>query len=248
MSRKEQRVPWRVFAISAVLFVGLVLVAWLLFGPDSPAPPGGAGDDATEGAAAPSGAAADQPIPGATEQGDTDPPIDPNTPEGRAALAALRAETGTMDLQLFLIVPGVERLVPVSRTVPAPTTLDEQVQRAVEELISWDGADTVSPVAPQTTLREAWVSPGGIAYLDFERSLRDFSRSGSLGELHTVYGIVATVTESFPEILAVQFLIEGDELETLAGHIDLSRPLLPSSEWVLIESGRQQLQESDEPR
>jgi hypothetical protein len=125
----------------------------------------------------------------------------------------------------------------VSRTVAAPPTLDGQIQRAVEELINWVGTDTISPVAPESRLRETWVSPGGIAYLDFERSFYDFSGGGSLGELHTIYGIVATLTVSFAEIAAVQFLLDGERMETLAGH-----------EWVLIEPGSSQIQQSDGPR
>ena len=46
---------------------------------------------------------------------------------------------------------------------------------------------------------------------------------------------MATLTESFPEIFAVQFLLEGEQIETLAGHVDLSQPLRPSEDWVLIE-------------
>jgi hypothetical protein len=246
MSRKQHPFPWRVIALSVVLFAALAAVAWLILGPRPPAdtttgtPPPAAGDTPT--------AQAESTVPGTPAEVAQQPDageIDPTTPEGRAALAAQRAAAGTMDLQLFLIVPGIERLIPVARTVASPPTLDAQVKRAVEELINWSGSETISPLAPETRLRETWVSPGGIAYLDFGRSFYDFSGGGSLGELHTVYGIVATVTVSFPEIVAVQFLLEGKELDTLAGHVDLSRPLLPSDEWVLIEQDERQIPPSD---
>ena len=83
--------------------------------------------------------------------------------------------------------------------------------------------------------RQIWVTQSGVAYIDFYQSFFDFSGGGSLNELHTVYSIVATLTESFPEIFAVQFLVEGEQIETLAGHVDLSHPLQPSADWVLIE-------------
>lgn len=255
MSRKESQFPWRVMAISALLFAVLASAGWFIFGPAGPGEgPGGTDQDrgsaggaattATSAAGqttAPSTDAQANPSPVATET------IDPTSPEGRAALAAGRANAGTMDVQLFVIVPGLERLIPVPRTVAAPTTLDGQIRRAVEELINWVGTDTISPVAPESRVRETWVSPGGVAYLDFERSFYDFSGGGSLGELHTIYGIVATLTVSFPEIVAVQFLLDGKRMETLAGHVDLSRPLLPSNEWVLIEPGNPQIQQPDEP-
>lgn len=249
MSSTSDRFPWRVIAIAVVLLGALVLgILWML------GPPGQtsvSSDDAdvpaTEAEGGEAGDASATPAEATQNAMTPVEPPDPSTPEGRAAMAALRAQAGTMDLQLFLIVPGLERLVAVEHTVAAPATLDAQVRRAVEELIGWTGSDTLSPVTPDAHVRETWVSPGGIAYVDFARSFYDSSGGGSLGELHAVYGIVSTVTESFPEIVAVQFLLEGEEMETLAGHIDLSRPLLPSDEWVLIETGRQQLQPSDAP-
>lgn len=248
MSRKQHPFPWRVIAISVVLFAAMAALAWLAFGPTpQPVPTGPApGPSPAAQAAAPDSTAPPDATAAATPQQAAGAP-DPSTPEGRAALAAARAASGTMDLQLCLIVPGIERLIPVPHTVTAPRTLDAQVRRAVEELIAWNGTETISPVAPEATLRETWVSPGGIAYLDFDRSFYDFSGGGSLGELQAVYGIVATVTMSFPEIVAVQFLIEGEEQETLAGHVDLSMPLLPSDEWVLIERNGRQVPQSNEP-
>jgi len=250
MRRKEAQFPWRVLALSGVLFISLAFIGWLVFGvPGGATSPPVTGDVGT--AIDPAGTTTAPPpavIP-AAPQGDPllAEGIDPTTPEGRAALAEMRARTGTMDLRLFLIVPGIERLIPVPRTVAAPMTIDAQVRLAVEELIRWNGTETISPLASQTRVRETWVSPGGIAYIDFDRSFYDFSGSGSLGELHSIYGIVATITLSFPEIVAVQFLIDGEIWETLAGHVDLTRPLLPSDEWVLIEPAEQQIQQLDEP-
>lgn len=251
MDRKEPQFPWRVVAIATLLFVVLVVIGWMALAPSRPGAPPREGGQSTPAEAVP----ADRP-PGQADASSPDPlaaagtgtaAIDPTTPEGRAALAASRAEAGTMELQLFLIVPGSERLIPVSATVAAPATLAAQVETAVRELINWTGVETTSPVAPEAGLREVWVSPGGIAYLDFDRTFRDSASGGSLGELQTVYGIVATLTESFPEIVAVQFLVEGHGIETLAGHVDLSRPVLPSDEWVLIEQREVPVQQSDAP-
>lgn len=246
MSRKEQPFPWRVIAISVALFAALVAGGWLLLGPEQPPASGESAAAPTEETTPEAGAAPAAPSPTTGQQTAVAP--DPSTPEGRAALASARTAAGAMELRLFMIVPGLERLIPVSRTVTAPpATLDAQVKRAVEELINWNGTETISPVAPEAVLREVWVSPRGVAYLDFDRSLLDVSGGGSLGELQTVYGIVATVTTSFPEIVAVQFLIDGKQRETLAGHVDISMPLLPSNEWVLIERDEQQDQQSNEP-
>lgn len=253
MNRKDSTFPWRVIALSVLLFAALALAGWLIFAPS------GSGDLANDGEAAiDGGISPDDPeaaTPGSAAGGDPQTvteggpeAIDPSTPEGRAALAAARAGAGTMVLRLFVIVPGMERLVAVLHTVAAPSTLDAQVERAVQELIDWNSPDMTSPVPPEARVREVWVSPGGIAYVDFDQAFYDFSVGGSLGELQTVYGVVATLTESFPEIVAVQFLVEGRWIETLAGHVDLSRPVLPSDDWVLIQQRDRQPQQSDAPR
>lgn len=250
MSRKQPQFPWRVVAISSLLFVVLVVVGWLALVPSEPGTAPQDGDAAENAEGGPPGGPATSPgnpadsNPQAVNSAGTTA-IDPTTPEGRAALAASRAEAGTMELKLFLIIAGSERLIPVPAAVAAPATLDAQVERAVRELIGWTGVDTTSPVVPDAGLREVWVSPGGIAYLDFSSTFQDSSRGGSLGELQAVYGIVATLTESFPEIVAVQFLIEGRSVETLSGHVDISRPVLPSDEWVLLERREAPIQQFD---
>ena len=48
----------------------------------------------------------------------------------------------------------------------------------------------------------------------------------------TVYTLVNALTENLPAITAVQVLVDGKEVETLSGHIDLRRPLAKNLTWV----------------
>ena len=48
---------------------------------------------------------------------------------------------------------------------------------------------------------------------------------GTLQELMTVYTIVNAVLTNLPDLQDVQILIGGQEVDTLAGHVDLRRPL-----------------------
>jgi hypothetical protein len=48
----------------------------------------------------------------------------------------------------------------------------------------------------------------------------------------TVYSIVNTAVANLDGIERVQILVEGKEVETLAGHLDLSKPLLPDMKWM----------------
>jgi hypothetical protein len=40
------------------------------------------------------------------------------------------------------------------------------------------------------------------------------------------------VTTSLPDVTAVQILIDGKEVDSLAGHIDLREPIGKSGAWV----------------
>ena len=55
---------------------------------------------------------------------------------------------------------------------------------------------------------------------------------GSLDELFTVYAIVNSATVNLPAISRVQILIDGKEVDTLAGHVDLRNPLSKNLTWV----------------
>ena len=60
--------------------------------------------------------------------------------------------------------------------------------------------------------------------------------------MFTVYALVNALTTNLPGVSAVQILINGQEVDTLAGHIDLRRPLEQNMEWV---SGYTQNSESE---
>ena len=66
----------------------------------------------------------------------------------------------------------------------------------------------------------------GIADANFSEELRSSHWGGSTGEFFTVYSIVHTLAE-FPGVEWVQIRIEGEIVETLAGHLELGKPLSP---------------------
>ena len=46
-----------------------------------------------------------------------------------------------------------------------------------------------------------------------------------MNELLTVFTIVNAIITNLPDVQSVQLLIDGREVDTLAGHVDLRRPL-----------------------
>jgi len=60
--------------------------------------------------------------------------------------------------------------------------------------------------------------------LDWTRELSSAHPGGSASELATLAVILRTVSWNFPELESCVLLVDGASLETLAGHLDISRP------------------------
>lgn len=101
---------------------------------------------------------------------------------------------------------------------------DNKYQAAVEALMAGTEKKGLANVFPKKAkLLQVTVS-GKVAKVDFSRELQKNFVGGSTGEEMLVGSVVNTLTE-FPEIQKVQILVDGQEVETLSGHMDLSRPL-----------------------
>ena len=55
---------------------------------------------------------------------------------------------------------------------------------------------------------------------------------GTDDELLSIYAVVDALTTNLPSVKSVQLLVDGKEVETLAGHVDLGRPLEKNLEIV----------------
>lgn len=101
---------------------------------------------------------------------------------------------------------------------------DNKYQAAVEALMAGTDKKGLANVFPKKAkLLQVTVS-GKVAKVDFSRELQKNFVGGSTGEEMLVGSVVNTLTE-FPEIKKVQILVDGQEVETLSGHMDLSQPL-----------------------
>lgn len=131
-----------------------------------------------------------------------------------------------MTIQLFVADAGGRQLVTRILRVDEPPTPAGQVELALAQLARAAG----SPMPPGVVIREIWVA-NGVAYVDFGPDLPTQLDGGSRAELMFVYGIVGTLTSSVPAVGAVQFLVDGQPVDTLTGHTYLSEPVEPLSDW-----------------
>jgi germination protein M len=134
------------------------------------------------------------------------------------------APSRTIKARLFYVSDDGTRLVGVEREVPFGEGAD-QAREIVSAQIATPAGPLVSAVPAGTSLRAVFITDGGDAYVDLSREIVSTHTGGTLDELLTVYTIVNAVTMNLPAIRSVQLLVDGKEVSTLAGHVDLRQPL-----------------------
>lgn len=97
-------------------------------------------------------------------------------------------------------------------------------EAALQELLRGPETSELLATLPEGTKLRSLVIENGLARVDFSTELQTEHWGGSLAEMITVYSITNTLTQ-FPEVERVQILIEGEEVVSLAGHLDLTEPL-----------------------
>jgi germination protein M len=130
-------------------------------------------------------------------------------------------------VRLFFLSEDDSLLHPEQREILAGPSIVEEAEQAVEELIRGSDKGYISPLPPETKLRQLFITKDGVAYVDLSREIMEKHPSGSSAELATVYSIVNTLVYNFKPIKKVFILVEGSEKETLGGHINLSQPFVP---------------------
>lgn len=141
-------------------------------------------------------------------------------------------EARRINATLFFISADAQGLVAVPREVPYGATPTEQARHIVAAQLGEPPASLHTPIPKGTTLRGVFLSDAGEAFVDLSPEVSANHSGGSLSELFTIYSIVNALTVSLPSVLTVQILIDGREVETLAGHVDLRHPLPKNTTWV----------------
>ena len=147
-----------------------------------------------------------------------------SSPPRPAAAAPATTPSGNIKAQLFFLGEDGVSLTAVEREVPFGENTVEQAKAIVGAQIAPAAAPLVSAIPAGTTLRALFITRGGEAYVDLSRELVTAHPGGSTNELLTIRTLVDVLTTNLPAITAVQLLVDGKELDTLAGHVDLRRP------------------------
>ncbi|MGE0451648.1 MAG: GerMN domain-containing protein [Vicinamibacterales bacterium] len=159
------------------------------------------------------------------------------TPEADAATGANQTAAPNGDgrkitARLFYVSADGTRLTGIEREVPYAERTADQARHILEAQIARAPGAQVSAVPSGTSLRALYVTDQGTAFVDLSREVASAHPGGSLNELLTIYTIVQALTSNIPAVTSVQLLVDGKEVETLAGHVDIRGPLPRADAWV----------------
>lgn len=150
---------------------------------------------------------------------------------------ARRGASRAPSVKKTLYFAGAEKDLLVPYTVEVEIGKDnvDTLRNLLAALIAGPNGEGYAPVIPKgTKLRAAFPGPDGIAYVDFDETLRDAHPGGVWAELMTAYGVAGTVVKNFPDLFdRVVLLIGGQEAQSIAGSLAITGPLRVREELIL---------------
>ena len=133
--------------------------------------------------------------------------------------------TQKISVKLFFVAPDQPALLIEDREVPYSADLARQARTVVEELVKGSRKGLGATLPAETRVIDTFVTTEGVAYVDLSGEASAKHAGGSRNELLSVYSVVNSLTSNFPAVKRVQILVDDRQAATLAGHVDLTRPL-----------------------
>jgi spore germination protein GerM len=133
---------------------------------------------------------------------------------------------------LYFGDPQNTRLVAEKRAISFLEGPSELAMELINALVEGP-RDGGSPTIPSRThLKALYITADGTAVVDFSPELVSNHPGGVKTELLTIFSVVKTLTRNIPQVKRVKFLVEGAEIESLAGHVDCLRPFSVAPSWI----------------
>lgn len=129
----------------------------------------------------------------------------------------------SMNVKVYYPDDSGMKLVEVEREIVIDDSTDKYTA-AVETLLKDPGEENLTTIFPKNAAIRSVTVADGLAIVDFDGAFLKNFVGGSTGEEFLIGSVVDTLT-NFPEVKQVKFLVDGQEIETLSGHMDLSTPL-----------------------
>jgi hypothetical protein len=128
-------------------------------------------------------------------------------------------------------------LTPVSVDLPLPKEPVVRAKQVLNTLLAGPTNFDLRTVPPDAVLLAFYLLPDGTGIADFSEALSTSTPSGVQSEQMAVDSITQTLGANVPQVRWLKILIHGQGVETLAGHIDLTRTFLVNANAVPVAPG-----------
>lgn len=114
-------------------------------------------------------------------------------------------------------------LAPVIVDLPLSNEPVLRAKQVLNTLLAGPVDPELRTLPPDAALLAFYILPDGTAIADFSEEVRTSIPSGILSEQLAAESIVRTLEANVPQVLRLKILIHGQEVDTLAGHLDLTQ-------------------------
>ena len=129
----------------------------------------------------------------------------------------------TLQVKIYYPDDAGMSLIPVTRQIKISS--DDEKYFAVCKLLTEKPKEkNLTKIFPSHAKINGAMLKRDTVFVNFDSSITENFVGGSTGEEMLINSFVQTLTE-FPEVTQVKFLIDGHDVETLSGHMDLSAPI-----------------------
>ncbi len=151
----------------------------------------------------------------------------PGTPKAVSEPVKMVVEN-TVARELMLFFPSVSDRgwAPEQRDIQSLDSERHEIRQCILELIEGPrhGGHRIFP--SDVDLRDVFLDSRGMLIVDLAYSGRVIPFGGVQSEERCIQAVEKTIVANFSMVKSYQFLINGRELTTLGGHIDVSKPFL----------------------
>jgi Sporulation and spore germination len=117
---------------------------------------------------------------------------------------------------------GIDNVAPADVELPLSADPVQRARQVLQALVSQVPTTAQRTIPAGTTLLGFYVLADGTAVADFSEALSAEMPSGILSERMAVDSIRQTLASNVSSLVRLKILIHGQEVETLAGHLDLT--------------------------
>jgi len=156
----------------------------------------------------------------------------------KARLSAAALQPGGSPNEIALLYfPSLNdrKLVAERRPVKWASSASDRVRQILLALAEGSPQGLGRPLAASTNIRAVFLTSEGTAYVDLSNDVLSSINPGIESESLSIYSIVNSITANIPSVKRVKILIQGQEVETLEGHADLTEAIVPDP--TLIKTG-----------